>query len=142
MRKSSKHLTAFVLACAMMTQAAPIAPALAADAEGYTPVVTTDKQYTGYENGNAALDLTQIGRYNSGVMNPDGGSAEIVVYNNVNDCAYVINGVKGTLDCVSLSGLASTNSVQDLSATEIDVKNLVSGFTYGDMTSVAVSPDG
>ena len=72
MRKSSKHLTAFVLACAMMTQAAPIAPALAADAEGYTPVVTTDKQYTGYENGNAALDLTQIGRYNSGVMNPDG----------------------------------------------------------------------
>lgn len=90
----------------------------------------------------AALDLTQIGRYNSGVMNPDGGSAEIVVYNNVNDCAYVINGVKGTLDCVSLSGLASTNSVQDLSATEIDVKNLVSGFTYGDMTSVAVSPDG
>ena len=135
MRKSSKHLTAFVLACAMMTQAAPIAPALAADAEGYTPVVTTDKQYTGYENGNAALDLTQIGRYNSGVMNPDGGSAEIVVYNNVNDCAYVINGVKGTLDCVSLSGLASTNSVQDLSATESDVKNLVSGFTYGDMTS-------
>lgn len=50
--KAAKHLTAFVLACAMMTQAAPIAPALAADAEGYTPVVTTDKQYTGYENGN------------------------------------------------------------------------------------------
>ena len=142
MKRNSRRLTAFVLAAAMMAQGAvSAAPALAAD-DAFTPVETTDKQYTGYENGQAALDLTLIGRYNAGAMNPDGGSAEIVVYNDANGCAYVINGLKGTLDVVSLSDLASTDRVQALSGTEIDVKGLVSGFTYGDMTSVAVSPDG
>ena len=110
----------------------------------YTPVTTTDKQYVGYENQDAVLALTQIGRYNAGAMNADGGSAEIVAYNQVNGCAYVVNGLKGTLDCVSLAVLTSTNSVQNLNGVEIDVKALVNvdGFTYGDMTSVALSPDG
>lgn len=139
MRKNSRRLCAFVLACALMGQTAP---ALAADEAAFTPVSTTDKQYTGFENGSAALDMTLIGRYNAGAMNADGGSAEIVVYNTVNDCAYVINGLKGTLDCVPLAGLTSTDSVQNLAGTEIDVKHLVNGFAYGDMTSVAVSPDG
>ena len=110
----------------------------------YTPVATTGTQYVGFENQDAALSLTQIGRYNAGAMSAEGGSAEIVVYNQVNSCAYVINGLKGTLDCVSLAALASTAGVQNLPGTEIDVKALVNadGFTYGDMTSVSVSPDG
>ena len=112
----------------------------------YEAVTTTDKQYTGYENGKAALDLTEIGRYNAGAMSADGGSAEIVVYNDTNDCAYVVNGLKGTLDVVPLKDLKAGESVQALAGQEIDVKDLVEGqvadFTYGDMTSVSVSPDG
>ncbi|MGN0671036.1 MAG: choice-of-anchor I family protein [Anaerovoracaceae bacterium] len=112
----------------------------------YTPVLTTDTVYEGFENDTAALKAQLIGRYNAGAMNEDGGSAEIAAYNSARNCAYIINGVKGTLDLISLEGLGSVNGVADIEGTEIDIRALAegkaTGFTYGDATSVAVSPDG
>ena len=99
----------------------------------------------GYENGAAALNLTQIARYSSGQYNVDGGVMEIVTYNSDTGYAYAINGQSGKLAAIPLSGLTAGVHVEELPGTDIDVKALVEAeddaFQYGDMTSVAISPD-
>lgn len=106
----------------------------------YSPVVTDDTRVQGFYNGDAALKLELAGRYNSGAMNEDGGSLEIVQYNASNGFAYVVSGVKGKLIAVDLNGKLDGDKVIDLKGVEYDVKSMVS--SYGDMTSVAISPDG
>ena len=110
----------------------------------YTPVVTGDTRVNGYYDETGSLQLELAGRYNSGAMNADGGSLEIVEYNPVNGYAYAVSGVKGKLIAVDLNGKLEGGTVAALTGTEYDLKSMVSvdGFTYGDMTSVAVSPDG
>ena len=99
----------------------------------------------GYENGTAALNLTQIARYSAGQYNVDGGVMEIVAYNQATEWAYAINGQSGKLAAIPLAGLTAGAHVEALTGTEIDVKALVEAedgtFQYGDMTSVAISPD-
>ena len=99
----------------------------------------------GYENGTAALNLTQIARYSASQYNVDGGVMEIVAYNQATEWAYAINGQSGKLAAIPLAGLTAGAHVEELTGTEIDVKALVeaedSTFQYGDMTSVAISPD-
>ncbi|MGN0173349.1 MAG: choice-of-anchor I family protein [Acutalibacteraceae bacterium] len=108
----------------------------------YTPVVTGDTRVNGYYNSDSSIRLELSGRYNSGAMNADGGSLEIVSYNPVNGFAYAVSGVKGKLIAVNLNGNRNGDKVENLPGTEYDVKSLVNGFSYGDMTSVAVSQDG
>ena len=100
---------------------------------------------SGYENGTAALNLTQIARYSAGQYNVDGGVMEIVAYNQATEWAYAINGQSGKLAAIPLAGLTAGAHVEELTGTEIDVKALVEAedgtFQYGDMTSVAISPD-
>ena len=110
----------------------------------YTPVVTGDTRVQGFYNSDAALKLELAGRYNSGAMNADGGSLEIVQYNAENGFAYAVSGVKGKLIAVDLNDSMDGDKSAALSGTEYDIKSMVNaeGFTYGDMTSVAVSPDG
>ena len=93
----------------------------------------------GYENGNSSLDITLSAHYTSGSFNADGGVMEIVAYNKANGHAYAVNGQDGVLASIDIAG-----GDTELSSVDIDVKELVSDsdFTYGDMTSVAVSPDG
>ena len=126
--------------------ATALALALALQLGAAVPAVAADITATaGYENGNSPLNLTQIARYTSGQFNVDGGVMEIVAYNRANSFAYAINGQSGLLAAISLENLAAGSSVARLSGTDIDVKALVeaadSSFRYGDMTSVAVSPD-
>ena len=108
----------------------------------YTSVIAGNVRVQGYYNGDASLSLELSGRYNSGALNADGGSLEIVQYNPKNGFAYAVSGVKGKLIAVDLNGGRDGDTVEVLSGTEYDVKSLVRGFEYGDMTSVAVSPDG
>lgn len=108
----------------------------------YTPVEASDTRVNGYYDETGSLKLELAGRYNSGAMNADGGSLEIVQYNPVNGFAYAVSGVKGTLIAVDLNGKLDGDTVVSLSGTEYNVKSLVEGFAYGDMTSVAISPDG
>ena len=101
---------------------------------------------TGEENGNASLDLTQEARYDAGMTNADGGVMEIVGYNTVTGWAYAVNGQTGNLTAIAVKDMADSESVDLLDGNDIDVKTIVEanceGFTYGDMTSVAVSADG
>lgn len=103
-------------------------------------------QVYGFENGNSSLDLTLTGRYDSGAVNEDGGTAEIVTYNNKNGYAYVINGMKGTLDYFKPSDASDMSKVTSISGKSVSVSKLAEGkttdFTYGDATSACVSPDG
>ena len=110
----------------------------------YTPVITGDQRVRGFYNDTAALKAELAGRYNSGAMSPDGGSLEIVQYNAKNGFAYAVSGVKGKLIAIDLNASLSGDKVVELGGTEHDIKDIVrvDGFTYGDMTSVAVSPDG
>ena len=108
----------------------------------YTPVQAGDVRVKGFFNSDGTVDLELSGRYNSGAMNEDGGSLEIVAYNPENGYAYAVSGVKGKLIAVDLNGNTDGDKVKELSGTEYDIKALVSGFNYGDITSVAVSPDG
>ena len=108
----------------------------------YTPVVAGDVRVKGFFNSDGTIKLELAGRYNSGAMNADGGSIEIVAYNPENGFAYAVSGVKGKLIAVDLNENTDGDKVKELKGTEYDVKSLVSGFNYGDMTSVAVSTDG
>lgn len=108
----------------------------------YTPVQTGDVRVKGFFNSDGTVKLELAGRYNSGAMNADGGSLEIVAYNPENGFAYAVSGVKGKLIAVDLNGNTDGDKVKEFTGTEYDVKSLVNGFNYGDMTSVAVSPDG
>ncbi|MCI6012994.1 MAG: lamin tail domain-containing protein [Firmicutes bacterium] len=110
----------------------------------FTPVVTGDTRVTGYYDASGSLKLELVGRHNSGAMNADGGSLEIVAYNPVNGFAYAVSGVKGKLIAVNLNEKLAGDKVVNLTGTEFDLKTMVNGreFTYGDMTSVAISPDG
>ena len=107
----------------------------------YTTAVTGDTRVKGYYDATGSLQLELTGRYNSGAMNADGGSLEIVAYNPANGYAYAVSGVKGTLIAVDLNGSLDGDKAVTLTGTEYDVKELVDGCEYGDMTSVAVSPD-
>ena len=110
----------------------------------YTPVVTGDTRVQGFYNADAALKIELAGRYNSNAMSEDGGSLEIVQYNAANGFAYAVSGVKGKLIAVDLNGSMDGDKAASLAGTEYDVKSMVNAgdFTYGDMTSVAISPDG
>ena len=112
----------------------------------FTPGKTTGKKYYGMDNDTAELKAELSSRFNAGAYSADGGSAEITAYNKTNQYAYSVNGVKGVLDAIDMTALQNGEKVQDLKGKEIKVADLVAGadktFTYGDMTSVAVSPDG
>lgn len=109
----------------------------------YTPVIASDEKIEGFYNDNAQLKAELTARYNSGAMNKDGGSLEIVAYNSANGYAYAVSGIKGKLIIINLNGDLNDDKVVNLNGTEVDISAMVSkdGFTYGDMTSVAVSPD-
>ena len=132
MKRIGKQAASVCLSMALAAQLCAAAPAGAA-------------QTNGWENGKETLDMTQIARYTSGQYNVDGGVMEIVAYNAGNGFAYAVNGQSGKLAAISLGSLEVGAAVSVLTASEIDVRALVEAkdtkFRYGDMTSVAVSPD-
>lgn len=84
-------------------------------------------------NGEAPLQMSRTGDAVLGTPNADGGVAEIVSYNPDNGKAYVVNGQAGVLNVVTVNADGSLTTEES-----IQVQNLIDGFTYGDMTSVAV----
>ena len=84
-------------------------------------------------NGEASLQMSRTGDVVLGTANADGGVAEIVSYNPDNGKAYVVNGQAGVLNVVTVNADGSLTTEES-----IQVQNLIDGFTYGDMTSVAV----
>ena len=95
---------------------------------------------------NEGITMHKSASYSSGEYNVDGGVMEIIAYNKTNQKAYAVNGQSGTLAVIDLGVMSGNGSGIELSAESIDIRSLVesedSSFSYGDMTSVAVSPDG
>ena len=114
----------------------------------FTVTKNTDggAQTQGEENGDTQLDVTKIAGYTSGEFNVDGGVMEIVSYNAATGWAYAVNGQSGLLTAIPLKTLEEKDTVDLLDGNDIDIKAMVEEadptFAYGDMTSVAVSPDG
>lgn len=92
---------------------------------------TTTRNHSFEES--ASLLLEKTGTATLGTPNADGGVAEIVSYNSDTREAYVVNGQNGVLDVVTLNADGSLTLKKEIAA-----KNLIDGFSYGDMTSVAV----
>lgn len=104
------------------------------------------QQAKGFDNDIASLKVSEIAYYDSGTTNADGGVMEIVTYNEETGWAYAVNGLAGNLSVIhanDLKDVEDTENIHQLDGNEISVKALVEkeGFTYGDMTSVTVSPD-
>lgn len=114
----------------------------------FTVTKNTDggDQTQGEENGDTQLDVTKIAGYTSGEFNVDGGVMEIVSYNAATGWAYAVNGQSGLLTAIPLKTLEEKDTVDLLDGNDMDIKAMVEEtdptFAYGDMTSVAVSPDG
>ena len=107
-----------------------------------TKTVEAENKTKGFENESegTTLAVTKTAEYDSGVVNADGGSAEIVQYNSDNQMYYVVNGTTGTLDIVPREVYTEDNNAQGI---KFDLKakltNYRTDFVYGDMTSVAVN---
>lgn len=81
--------------------------------------------------------LKFLGRYEAGGPT----AAEIVAWNPANQTAYVINGRDRTVDLVPLGGLAEGRLSATLKLNLADAASRA-GVEFGDVTSVAVAPDG
>ncbi len=78
------RVCATALLCAVLTIGTS---AHAAETE-YTAAKASDVKVHGFYQLGTPIEL--IGRYNAGVMEADGGSAEIVAYDAQADCMYVV----------------------------------------------------
>lgn len=108
--------------------------------------VSAAEDTSGYFKGvPGRIDMNLIGRYDVDTATPEGG-LEIVAYNEGNKTAYAVDGENRVLMAVPMS-LLQSDKFTDLSSIghRMDlagaVEAEVSGFKYGDITSVAVSPD-
>ena len=103
-----------------------------------TETVAAEEKTEGFYNEEAAVRITKTAGYNSGIVNKDGGSAEIIQYNSDTQMYYVVNGTSGTLDIVPRAESAEKGikfNLKDM------IEAQVEDFTYGDMTSVAISTE-
>ena len=85
--------------------------------------------------------LEKIAGYSTGYSDQEGGVAEIVAYSQDNQKCYLVNGREQKLDIVSLAGLTAGEGAQSLTLEQrLDVSQMIPGFAFGDLTSVAVDP--
>lgn len=83
--------------------------------------------------------LSHLGSYATGESDQNGGVAEIVAYNADNQKFYTVNGKTKTVDIVSIANLSADGENQTMTLDRrIDVSGMIEGFTFGDVTSVAV----
>ena len=124
-----KHVTSLLVASLMLLNAAPIVSA--AELEPKTPVVaintTSDTGLVKY-----------LSSYSTGCTNADGGVAEIVKFNQKNNCMYLVSGQTQTLDIVKVNADGTTELVKKVDIAALGSAN---GFSAGDITSVDVNTD-
>lgn len=140
--KSFKRKAAVVVAASLVATALPMTGV--ENVKAYEAVTASDEKVSGFNNGKT-LDLELFARYNSEAKNKDGGSLEIVEYNSKNGYAYAVSGLKGQIIAVKIAGVTNGEKVANLTGNANDVKDLIkdyNNFSYGDITSVAISPDG
>ena len=109
MKWNGKRVAAAALGLMMAFQAAPAVSVQAAKAPEWNTEI---------------LSVSQIGGYESGQFNVDGGVIEIVAYNWNTGRAYAINGPSGTLASISLNDLQGYATLETLEGTAIAVQAL------------------
>ena len=105
-----------------------------------TPAQATAPSYTDQ------ITMTKIAGYSTGATpNPDGGIAEIVQYNSDNHSFYVVNGstTPASLEIVTLPAAGyGAAPVALTKRASVNIEALLAahapGFSYGDLTSVAI----
>ena len=85
--------------------------------------------------------MKKIGSYSTGYTDLEGGVAEIVKYNSDNQKFYLINGKEQKVDIVSLSSLVSGQETALTLEKRVDVSQMISGFSFGDITSVDINTE-
>lgn len=90
-------------------------------------------------SGTQELQLELIGRYSSGAEIGESG-AEIVSYDSKTKKAFIVNGADKSIDIVNLSNPHNLNLPLEkrIKVTDLDLGN----FIIGDITSIAVHPNG
>ena len=78
--------------------------------------------------------LTVLTRYSTGYSSQDGGTAEIISYNPDLNNAYLVNGNERTVDILKYDEEAKEVVLDK----RVDLSEMIEGFTFGDVTSVAV----
>ncbi|MEH7748509.1 choice-of-anchor I family protein [Neobacillus drentensis] len=92
---------------------------------------------TGSVNGK----LKEIGNYQTGMSNKDGGIAEIVKYNKDNQKMYLVNGASQSVDIVSVANIKSNQKTELKIDTRLNITAMgqAHGFSVGDITSIDVN---
>lgn len=135
-----KRAAALVLSAAMAGQPmlASVMPTLtvtaAENAGNTTDQAVTADSVIGFEK-DAMIQLTKTAGTTIGASNADGGVAEIVAYNSDNKKAYVVNGQEAKLNILPMK---EDGSFDEEKKEAIEIRGLIDGFAYGDMTSVAI----
>ena len=80
--------------------------------------------------------IQHLSSYSTGNTNADGGVAEIVKFNEDNDCMYLVSGQTQTLDIVKVNADGSTKLVKKIDVADLGKAN---DFSAGDITSVDVN---
>lgn len=125
-----KNVITLLLAIAMLATLFTLPVA----AETVTPdeAVTADEAATADEASESALRF--LTRYSTGYSSQDGGTAEIIAYNPDLKNAYLVNGNERTVDILKYDDEAKEVVLDK----RIDVSEMIEGFTFGDVTCVAV----
>ena len=101
-----------------------------------------DPKTEGFYNENAELSITKTADYDSGIVNAEGGSAEIVQYNSDTQNYYIVNGTSGTLDIIPREVYTEKNGAEGIKFNlKLKLQETNPDFVYGDMTSVAVNTE-
>ncbi|BDH60747.1 hypothetical protein MTP04_08770 [Lysinibacillus sp. PLM2] len=101
------------------------------------PTISTQAAEVEYE-------MSVDARYNSGIVNADGGTTEIIAYNKHNNSVYLVNGESKKVEAVSLD-YNETNAMNLKPFFSVDVAELIAtvdaDFVYGGLPSIAVHPN-
>ena len=107
-----------------------------------TRTTAAEGEAEGFFNEEAELQITKTAGYDSGIVNGDGGSAEIIQYNSDTEMYYVVNGTSGTLDIVPRTVYTEDDQAEGYKYNlKEKLEAEVPDFVYGDMTSVAVNTE-
>lgn len=109
----------------------------AASAVLVAPTLTTEATESQYK-------LSVDARYDSGIVNGDGGTTEIIAYNKHNNAVYIVNGETKKVEAVSLN-YNEANAMNLKPFFSVDIADLIAtvdpNFVYGDLPSIAVHPN-
>ncbi len=134
-----KRIISALLASTLLGTTGAVALAAASMTDYTASAVTT---VAGFYNavGDEVLDANLISRFSIGDSDEDGGLIEIVTYNTTAKVAYAVAGSVGQLVTIPMSEVTDAG----LAGTGVNMEELVgdiSGFVYGDMSSIAINSD-